>query len=104
MASARIALAGMTSGPRPVATLIVIAGIATWNRISGTAEIVCVKYSGTAANIASTSASISCALSLIVPPDREHDRVAVERLQDLLVHRLEQRPRAEEIGRASCRE
>src|SRR2546423_7295151 len=63
-------------------------------------EIVCVRYSGTAASIARSSASTSCALSLIGPPDGEDDAVALERLRERLVARLEQRQSAEDRPRS----
>src|SRR5205814_6634724 len=55
----------------------------------------CVAYSGTAANAVSSSISSSRGRGFIVPPQREDDRVAIDRLRDRLMKWLDQRERAE---------
>src|SRR5947199_1799812 len=91
--------AGTTWGSFPAATRSTIASSTAWKRATGTNEVVCVRYSGTAASMARSSASTSCALSLIGPPDGEDDAVALERLRKRLVARLEQRQSAEDRPR-----
>src|SRR6266849_10026497 len=66
--------------------------------MSGAAEIVCVTYSGKAASIVKARSSISRARAFIVPPDREHDAVAVNGLRNRLVRWFKQRQRAEDRG------
>src|SRR5438034_9527354 len=88
--------AGTTSGSFPAATRSTIASSTAWKSATGRSEVVCVRYSGTAASIARSSASISCAFSLIGPPDGEDDAVAPERQRERLVARLEQRQGAED--------
>src|SRR5438067_968523 len=60
----------------------------------------CVAYSGTAANAVSSSISISRRRGFIVPPQREHDRVAFDRLRDRLVDGFDERERAEQRAAA----
>src|SRR5438067_8231789 len=88
--------AGTTSGSFPAATRSTMASSTAWKSATGTSEVVSVRYSGTAASIARSSASISCALSLIGPPDGEDDAIALVRLRERLVTRLQQRQGAED--------
>src|SRR5437016_9554359 len=85
-------IAGTTSGSFPAATRSTIASSTAWKSATGTNEVVSVRYSGTAASIARSSASISCAFSLIGPPDGEDDGIGrgAQRAPGV-VARLEQR-------------
>src|ERR1041385_1715723 len=88
--------AGMISGVRPAATRASISVISAWKMISGSLAMVCVAYSGTAANMASRSSSISRRLSLIGSSQTEHDARALHRHGHALVRRLQQPPRPED--------
>src|SRR5213075_1992499 len=100
MARPRMTEAGMTSGLRPAATRTTIAAITAWKASSGGSEIVCVTYSGTAANIASRSSSSSRRLALIAPLDVEDDAGPLDRQSHRLVGRLQQSERAEDRAAA----
>src|ERR1043165_10228784 len=99
MASTRMISAGTMAGLFPRATRTTISSMAAWKSATGANEIVCVTYSGTAANMARSSASTSCALSLIGPPDGEDDAAAVEERREGLVDWLEEREGAEDRPR-----
>src|SRR5689334_18705843 len=86
----------MISGVRPAATRASINTIRAWKRMSGSLAMVCVAYSGTAANMASRSSSISRRLSLIRSSQTEHDAGALHRQGHALARRLQQRQRAED--------
>src|SRR5436190_6663181 len=100
MASQRMTADGMISGLRPAATRTTIAAMSAWKTSSGGMAMVCVAYSGTAANIASSSSSISRRLALIGSSEAEDDAGALDRQRDALVRRLQQRQRAEDRGAA----
>src|SRR5436190_8808249 len=95
MASQRMTADGMISGLRPAATRTTIAAMSAWKTSSGGMAMVCVAYSGTAANIASSSSSISRRLALIGSSQAEDDAGALHRQRHALVRRGQQRQRAE---------
>src|SRR5438067_2336907 len=73
-----------------------------WKRRSGSVEMVCVAYSGTAANIVSSSISTSRRLAFIPTPDGENNRAAIDDGGQRLGSRLEKCERAED-GQRSLR-
>src|SRR5258708_13029625 len=87
MARAALTPGGMTAGVFPRATRTAIAAITRWKTISGVAEIVAVRYSGTAAIIGRSSNSTSRRLPVIALPHPEEDSVAVDGLRQRLVDR-----------------
>src|SRR5258706_9416895 len=92
----RMRLAGMISGLRPEATRTSMAPRSAWKTSSGGMEMVCVAYSGRAANIASRSSSTSRRLALIGSSQAEDDAGALHPQRHALVRRLQQRQGTED--------
>src|SRR5689334_5153458 len=88
--------AGMISGVRPATTRASMAAMSAWKTRRGGMAMVCVAYSGTAANIASRISSISSRLALIGSSQAENDAVPLHRQRHRLVRRLQQRERPED--------
>src|ERR1044072_1830300 len=100
MASPRMTRSGMISAVRPEATRTSMAAIRAWKTSSGAMRMVCVAYSGTAANMASRRSSISRRLALIGSSQTENDAAALDGQHHALVRRLQQGQGAEEGGAA----
>src|SRR5215212_10068343 len=96
----RIISAGTISALFPAATRTIIAAISAWKISTGGSEMVCVRYSGTAASIGSRRSSISRRLALIGTSGVEDDAGALDGQRHRLVRRLQQRQRAEDAAGA----